>query len=137
MKKTNLVASFIFLLILSVSFSCNQATDEEQTSAKIENTLQSVSFLSDTLNHDPGVFLAQLEKVNAMIDSIGYPDAGYKIWVVQNDEFTDYRYMINGYWPDQAAYDAIHENELYKNAWDEEIWEGVIWHSYNRFSIVK
>ena len=137
MKNLKLIASLVFFTLLLVSFSCDQATVKEEEPAKVENTLKSVSMFSDTLNQDLSVFLAELEKVNAIIDSIGYPDAGYQLWVVQKESFTDYRFMINGYWPDQEAYDVIHENDLYQNAWDEEVWKGVVRHSYNRFSKAK
>jgi hypothetical protein len=51
--------------------------------------------------------------------------------------------MLEGYWPDQAVYDLIHNHELYKNAGkgyeqeEEELWKGLKSTSYNRFILVK
>ncbi|KPL08859.1 MAG: hypothetical protein AMS26_23720 [Bacteroides sp. SM23_62] len=91
---------------------------------------------------DPNEVMASLERINEAIDSIGYPDAGYKLWLVQSDSALDFRFMIEGYWPDQAIYDTIHNHELYKQATkradeEDEFWESLINTWYNRFTRVK
>jgi hypothetical protein len=132
-----LVVSLILLFV----FSCT-SPKEESTAVKIENTLKSVSLWSDSLMIDPKELMASLERINEAIDSIGYPDAGYKLWLVKSDSALDFRFMIEGYWPDQAIYDTIHNHELYKQATkraDEEdkFWESLINTWYNRFTRVK
>jgi len=132
-----LVVSLILLFV----FSCTPPK-EESTAVKIENTLKSVSLWSDSLMIDPNEVMASLERINEAIDSIGYPDAGYKLWLVQSDSALDFRFMIEGYWPDQAIYDTIHNHELYKQATkradeEDEFWESLINTWYNRFTRVK
>lgn len=142
MKARNYFISFltIFTIMTLLCSSCNQKTGEV---TKIENTLKSVSFFYDSAGIDPSALLASLERMNKAIDSIGYPDAGYKIWIVQSDTVKEYRFMMEGYWPDQAAYDLIHNHELYKNAnkeleqEDAELWKNLKSISYNRFVRVK
>ena len=129
-----LVAASIFSI-----YSCTQkdVVDEE---SKMENTLKSMSFWQDSLEVDPNQLLLSLERVNEAIDSIGYPDAGYKLWLVQNDSVADFRFLINGYWPNQEVYDEIHNHELYKNAiaeGDEELWNNLYMIRYDRFTRVK
>ena len=80
---------------------------------------------------------ADFEKVNIAIDSIGYPDAGYKIWEVISDDTLDFRFMVEGYWPDKQTYDLIHDHELYQNAanMDNPRWaslKGTWYHRFNR-----
>jgi hypothetical protein len=80
------------------------------------------------------------ERINKAIDSIGYPDAGYKLWLIQGDSIKNFRFLLEGYWPNQAIYDTIHKNKLYLNAWnseDEKVWSKMKNISYNRFSLVK
>jgi hypothetical protein len=73
-----LPALCFFILYCS---SCTQKKAE--TEVKIENTLKSVSLLSDSIGIEPHEMFLSLERVNRAIDSIGYPDAGYKLWVVK------------------------------------------------------
>jgi len=138
MKKI-LCLSLIISLIIG---SCTQPIAEPE--AKIENTLKSVSYLYDSVGIDPHELFLSLERVNKVIDSIGYPDAGYKLWLIQSDTNKTYRFMMEGYWPDQAIYDTIHNNELYKRAdaamatrAEEELWKALKNISYNRFTLVK
>lgn len=133
----------LFLEILAISFiifGCSLCAPRSEGVAKIENTLKSVSLFYDSTGVNPSELLSFLENMNKAIDSIGYPDAGYKLWVVQSDTIKDYRFMLEGYWPDQAAYDLIHNNDLYKNAskgGDESVWKNLKNISYNRFVLVK
>ena len=140
MKRLFLASAAIAVAVLiSFNSSCSQKTAEEEEIVPIENTLKSVSLFKDTAQLEPAEILASLERVNQAIDSIGYPDAGYQLWIVQSDTVDDFRFMINGFWPDQAAYDQIHNHELYKSASEAE---DVIWNKlkntwYNRFQRVK
>jgi len=138
MKKI-LCLSLIISLIIG---SCTQPKAEPEE--KIENTLKSVSYLYDSVGIDPHELFLSLERVNKVIDSIGYPDAGYKLWLIQSDTNKTYRFMMEGYWPDQAIYDTIHNNELYKRVdaamatrAEEELWKALKNISYNRFTLVK
>jgi hypothetical protein len=131
---------FFALLIAMVVGSCTQNKAVPET--RIDNTLKSVSFWYDSVGIDPHLLFLSLERVNKAIDSIGYPDAGYKVWLVQSDTNKAYRFMIEGYWPNQAIYDTIHNSVLYKNAnkaaaSKEEIWKALKEVSYNRFTLVK
>jgi hypothetical protein len=132
--KKNLFLSLIILLIIG---SCVQQKVEQDV--KIENTLKSVSFWKDSIGNDPHELYLSFERVNKVIDSLGYPDAGYKLWLVQSDSIKDFRFLVEGYWPNQALYDTIHNNELYKNAMMamENLFNGLINVSYNRFILVQ
>lgn len=130
----------ILLLSIFVIASCSQKSKDSEEITKIENTLKSVSFLYDSTGIDPSALLSKFEKINKAIDSIGYPDAGYEVWIIQNDSAKNVRFMIEGYWPTQVIYDSIHENALYQNALnadDKKFLSGIRNISYNRFLRVK
>jgi quinol monooxygenase YgiN len=57
-----------------------------------------------------------LAEFNKVIAKIGYPNASYSLWKKVGDGDGEYTHVWEGNWPDQAAYDAIHENEEYKKA---------------------
>ena len=138
MKK--IIPCTVFLAAITIFFlnSCTPKDVEKEECSEIENTLKSVSFWNDSLNLDPTLLLASLDRINKAIDSIGYPDAGYQLWIVQEDSAADYRFVINGNWPNQDLYNEIHNHELYKNASaQEEIWNKLINISYDRFVKVK
>ena len=130
---------FFALLIAMVVGGCNQNKAVPET--RIDNTLKSVTFFYDSVGIDPHLLFISLEQMNKAIDSIGYPDAGYKVWLVQSDTNKAYRFMIEGYWPNQAIYDTIHNSVLYKDANEavsrDEIWKALKDVSYNRFTLVK
>jgi hypothetical protein len=54
-----------------------------------------------------------LTKANGAIHGEGHHMAGYRLWKVTGEQVGDYAYMSEGNWPNQEAYDAIHENEAY------------------------
>ena len=139
MKKLFLATSVIVAVTVFSISSCTQKDIEKEECSKIENTLKSVSLWQDSLKVDPAKLLVSLEQLNKAIDSIGYPDAGYQLWLVQSDTVADYRFLINGYWPNQEVYDEVHNHELYKNAteWDKELWSNLHMIRYDRFTRVK
>ena len=56
--------------------------------------------------------------LNSAVQGIGYPNAGYGLWKAggsQNPEAAPlgFDYILEGMWPDQAAYDEIHAAEAY------------------------
>ena len=128
---------FLSLIISLFIGSCTQKVKVSENTAKIENTLVSVSIWKDTLGLTPSECLASIEKINKAIDSIGYPDAGYKLWLTQGDANKDIRFMMEGYWPNQAIYDTIHNNVLYKNATKDVLLGKLKMVEYYRFSLVK
>ncbi len=138
MKRTIPITSIWILALSFVLVSCTTQAEETQEPTRIENTLKSVSFWQDSLKVDPVKLLVSLEQVNKAIDSIGYPDAGYQLWLVQSDTVADLRFLINGYWPNQEVYDEIHNHELYKKAMNlEVIMDKLNLISYDRFIKVK
>ncbi len=142
MKNLFLTISVLMAVTVFSISSCTQKDIEKEESSKIENTLKSVSLWQDSLKVDPAKLLLYLEQVNKAIDSIGYPDAGYKLWLIQSDTAADDRFLINGYWPNQEIYSEIHNHELYKkykNAIkeDEELWNNLYRIRYDRLTRVK
>ena len=59
-----------------------------------------------------------LEEMNMAIAEEGYPGAGYHLYKItsENDE---YKYFMEGVWPDSATYDKIHDSEKWKAAADK------------------
>ena len=139
MKNLFLATAVLTAVTVFSFYSCTQKDIEKKECSEIENTLKSVSFWQDSLNLDPSLLQASFDRVNKAIDSIGYPDAGYQLWLVQSDSAADYRFLINGNWPNQEVYNEIHNHELYKNAtsWDEGLWNKINMISYDRFTKVK
>lgn len=136
MKKTALLLVSLVILILITSFS--QKEGDSSAPEKIENTLKSVSLFKDTVGIDSQQLFADFEKVNKAISTIGYPDAGYRIWEVQSED-AGFRFMIEGYWPDMETYRKIHGHELYIKATAEESvsWKALKQTWYYKFDKVK
>ena len=76
--------------------------------------------------------------MNEAIDEIGYPDAGYKVWLIQSDT-SDVRFLLEGFWPNQDVYNEIHDHQLYKEAYEliENNWDGLVSLEYHRFIKIK
>ena len=137
MKKIQFLLAIIMVVML-LPVSCTNQTKESDEPAKIENTLQSVSYFNDTVGLDPQVLLKTFTLLNEAIDEIGYPDAGYELWVNQS-ETSDVRFMVEGLWPDQETYNIIHDHQLYIDAGtaDSTLWDKLGRVNYFRFSKVK
>ena len=138
MKRSIPIIGIMALLISMISISCTNPVNEVEEPKRIENTLQSVSYLTDSIGNDPQQILEAFIHLNEAIDSIGYPDAGYKLWLIQEDS-SEVRFMLEGLWPDQAVYDEIHNHQLYTDAWENFgfDWEGMTRYEYHRFTLVK
>lgn len=135
MKKIVFLSLFAFVVVSS----CTQKVKDSEKVAAIENNLKSVSFYSDSTGHDPSAMVQAFEKVNKAIDSIGYPDAGYTLWIIQSDTGKNIKFMIEGSWPDQEAYNTVHKNDLYTSAMKEveNSASALKMISYNRFTLLK
>jgi hypothetical protein len=140
--KTKL-SSLNFAVLCTIAFlavSCGQNKKLTDAPVKIENTLKSVSLVYDSLGTEPSEVLSMFEGMNEAIDSLGYPDAGYKVWIVKGDSTAKFRFMIEGHWPNMAVYDSIHKSKIYKDAGQRlgpKFWKGKKSISYNRFTLVK
>ncbi len=70
-----------------------------------------------------GVIEAQLagslKKMNAAIERLGYPGAGYYLYKTEDEKEKNYRYFFEGVWPSEEAYEAIHNHEAWKKAANE------------------
>ncbi len=139
--KINLLDFLAIFFIVFYCASCMQKVKESEDVSKIENTLKSVHIMKDSIGIDPSLILSYFDRVNKVIDSIGYPDAGYNLWVVQSDTVKDLRFIFEGNWPNQAIYDTIHNHELFKNSTptseEEKLFSELKRISYNRFVLLK
>jgi hypothetical protein len=135
MKRLLLIPALLIILLMCTFFTQKEKVSKD--AAKIENTLVSVSFWKDSLNIPPSDLLLSIQRVNKAISAMGYPDAGYKLWIIQGDANKDIRFMMEGYWPDQAIYELIHNNVSYKDAAKDALLGRLRMVSYNRFTLVK
>ena len=138
MKRSISIIGIVTLSISLMSSSCTNPGNEAELPTKIENTLQSVSYIKDTIGRDPQQLLEVFNLYNEAIDSIGYPDAGYKFWLIQEDS-SEIRFMLEGLWPNQALYDEIHNHQLYIDALENANvnWDGMTRIEYHRFALIK
>lgn len=138
MKRFFPIIGLVTLTITLFSFSCTNPVKKVEEPVKIENTLQSVSYFKDTLSSNPDELLKGIISFNEAIDKIGYPDAGYEIWIIKEDE-SGIRFMVQGNWPNEEVYEEIHEHELFKEASKtiSEIFTGLVSVEYHQFKKLK
>ena len=56
-----------------------------------------------------------LKEMNKAISEEGHPEAGYHLYKI-TDENDEYKYFMEGVWPDSATYDKIHNSAKWKAA---------------------
>ncbi|WP_051199772.1 cupin domain-containing protein [Christiangramia echinicola] len=56
-----------------------------------------------------------LKEMNKAISDEGYPEAGYHLYKI-TDNNDEYKYFMEGVWPDSATYDIIHNSAKWKAA---------------------
>lgn len=59
-----------------------------------------------------------LKEMNMVIAEEGYPGAGYHLYKI-TDNNDEYKYFMEGVWPDSATYEKIHNSEKWKAAADK------------------
>ncbi len=59
-----------------------------------------------------------LKEMNKAISEEGYPDAGYHLYRI-TEENDNYKYFMEGVWPNTATYEKIHNSEKWKAAADK------------------
>ncbi len=128
----------ILFLAATIAFSCAENQGQSNENPAVENTLKSVSLFLDTVSVDAQELKESAERINAAIDSIGYPDAGYQIWEVVSSDSLNFKFMVEGYWPDQSTYDTIHQHQLYQDAMQQEeaLWQRLQQNWYYRFESI-
>lgn len=138
MKKTFRYSIILMIIFCGISLSCTNQNKGSNETAKMENTLQSVSYFKDMVGYDPQEILNYFQEYNEAIAKIGYPDAGYELWLIQEDT-ADVRFMVEGHWPNQEIYNEIHEHPLYQEVSDNnaDSYDGMVWMEYHRFIKVK
>jgi len=67
---------------------------------------------------------AALSAMNAGVAEAGYPDAGYRLWKVTGEQAGKFAYLLEGNWPNQEAYDIIHDHPAFRAAVEE--WVSVL-----------
>ena len=103
--------------------SCDTTTSRTNLAqVKISPSVVKSIMLYDTIQGIPlDTVLSALEKINLVIRNIDDRPAGYSLWQVQSDTIQDYRYLIQGTWPDQDSYDLIHQHPEFRKVLDNHI----------------
>ena len=100
----------------------------------------SLHLFDSTMNISDADLLAWLNEINATIEEIGYPGAGYKFWKAMDETVIQNRYMILSSWPGEEEYKLIHDHEAYKAVQEKysELGEKITTQSlYVRYELVE
>jgi len=137
---------FFLLLTVTMFFSCFSEQGNSPQNSNSQTSQQTISLpvksvlLYDTILRWPiDTIQAALADINQVIANIESRKAGYSIWKVQSDTIPDYRYLIEGHWPDQASYDSIHINADFRKALDKNVHiftETRKWDLYRRYEML-
>jgi len=73
-------------------------------------------------------FIASVSELNSAIRELGYSGVGYHVYKAESDTIQEYRYFLEGLWPDPETYKTIHEDEKWKQAAEKnnDMWEKVL-----------
>lgn len=52
---------------------------------------------------------------NKLFSILGFQNVEYQLWRVTGNQIGTYTHIWNSVWPNQDAYDKVHQNEDYKN----------------------
>ncbi len=62
---------------------------------------------------------SMFNKMNAAVERLGYPGAGYFLYKTLSNDAPNYRYYFEGVWPSEATYKAIYDDAAFKKAAEE------------------
>jgi hypothetical protein len=56
-----------------------------------------------------------MTEFNKLFSILGFPEVKYQLWRVSGNQSGAYTHVWNSVWPNQDAYDKVHQNDDYKN----------------------
>lgn len=132
--------SILQISILLTLIACNGKTSEKEqvNEPSLSEKKEVVQYLTPKqksihlFNLPEGVseqqFIASVSELNAAIRELGYSGVGYHVYKVESDTIQEYRYFLEGLWPDPETYKTIHEDEKWKQAAEKnnDMWEKVL-----------
>lgn len=132
---------FIFIIIACTSCShTDQGIQMNKAMTSPSSHVKSV-MLYDSINKWPiDTIQSAIDRLNEVIGEIESRPAGYSIWKVQSDTINTYQYLIQGHWPDQAAFDSIHVNPDFRKQLDADVHvynETRKWKLYRRYEAIQ
>lgn len=128
------------LLIVWLSYSSCFVKEDGNPSDEPQFAVKSIMLYDTIGGFTLDTITAALDDINRVIVSIDDRQTGYSLWRVQSDTITDYRYLIQAEWPDQAAYDAIHQHPDFRKILDQYVHiltETRQWKLYRRFELIR
>ena len=123
--------SIISTLLLLAIVACNSKTSESEQSNEpsLSDTKEVVQYLTPKqksihlFNLPDDITERQLSaaisEINSAITELGYSGVGYQLYKVEADTIKEYRYFMEGLWPDPETYKKIHDSEDWKQAVDK------------------
>ncbi len=128
------------LLFLCISCQVKSSQAPMKLDITSEKEVKSV-MLYDTIYKWPvDTIQLALTQINNVISDIGFDNNGYSLWRITNDTTQTYRFLIEGSWSNQAAFDSIHANPKFRKELDRNIHiftETRKWQLYRRFEQVQ
>lgn len=127
MKLYSLISTLLLLAIVA----CNSKTSESEQSngPSLSDTKEVVQYLTPKqksihlFNLPDDITERQLSaaisEINSAITELGYSGVGYQLYKVEADSIKEYRYFMEGLWPDPETYKKIHDSEDWKQAVDK------------------
>ena len=129
------LCSIISILMLLTIMACNSnASESGQAEEPISQEKEVIQYLTPKqksihlFSLPEGVseeqFITAISELNSAVNELGYSGVGYQVYKVQSDTIQEYRYFVEGLWPDPETYRIIHEDEKWKQAAEnnEEMW---------------
>jgi hypothetical protein len=123
--------NLILAIVVVIMISCNSKTSESEqvNEPSLSENDEVIQYLTPKqksihlFNLPEGVseeqFVNSISEVNSAITEIGYPGVGYHVYKVESDTVLEYRYFMEGLWPDPETYKTIHDNEKWIKAIDK------------------
>jgi len=125
MKLYSIVSTLLLLALMACNSKTSESDQVKETSLDVLPGVQEVvQYLTPNqksihlFNLPEGVseqqFVGSISDVNSAITEIGYPGVGYHLYKVESDTIQEYRYFMEGLWPNPETYKIIHENDKWK-----------------------
>lgn len=130
MKKLNVaVLGCLLCLVISCGTTTNEEANTMEETSSPNMTEQPASNLQTQIAKNKSIHIfdmpdgvteaewsAAIKELNDVVAEIGYPNAGYAFYKVENDSVKNNRYYFEGIWPAGDAYQKIHEHPAYLEA---------------------
>ena len=111
----------VFIVCIISLFACSALENRQHMQKTDEMSYKSVHLSNLPPEVTESQLISFISEINQALNKLEYPASGYQLWKIHGDSNSEYKYLWEGLWPNEAAYESIHKIETVRNIQEKYI----------------